>query len=161
MARKLRIIGLKEYEGKLLTLESMTTEIIGKAVYQGAATVADAVKAGIESIPIDTRYVTGSATLYGITPEQKQGLRDGFGIAKMRNDGGYMNVKLGFDGYNDMQTDNYPGGQPNSLIARSVNAGTYFRQRYPFIDNAVANTRRAAEQKMAETAEKAIEKVMK
>ena len=156
----MKIKGLREYENKLLKLENLTREILGEAIYEGAGLVADAVKSSIESIPIDERYVTGGATLYGITPEQKAGLRDGFGIARMRDDNGFLNVKLGFDGYNSQVTKKYPGGQPNSLIARSVNAGTSFRQRIPFIDNAVNQTKGAAEQKMTETAEKAIGKAM-
>lgn len=156
----MKIKGLREYENRLLKLENLTREILGEAIYEGAGLVADAVKSSIESIPIDERYVTGGATLYGITPEQKAGLRDGFGIARMRDDNGFLNVKLGFDGYNSQVTKKYPGGQPNSLIARSVNAGTSFRQRIPFIDNAVNQTKGAAEQKMTETAEKAIGKAM-
>ena len=158
---KMKIKGLREYENRLLKLENLTREILGEAIYEGAGLVADAVKSSIESIPIDERYVTGGATLYGITPEQKAGLRDGFGIARMRDDNGFLNVKLGFDGYNSQVTKKYPGGQPNSLIARSVNAGTSFRQRIPFIDNAVNQTKGAAEQKMTETAEKAIGKAIK
>lgn len=157
---KMKIKGLREYENRLLKLENLIREILGEAIYEGAGLVADAVKSSIESIPIDERYVTGGATLYGITPEQKAGLRDGFGIARMRDDNGFLNVKLGFDGYNSQVTKKYPGGQPNSLIARSVNAGTSFRQRIPFIDNAVNQTKGAAEQKMTETAEKAIGKAM-
>ena len=156
----MKIKGLREYENRLLKLENLIREILGEAIYEGAGLVADAVKSSIESIPIDERYVTGGATLYGITPEQKAGLRDGFGIARMRDDNGFLNVKLGFDGYNSQVTKKYPGGQPNSLIARSVNAGTSFRQRIPFIDNAVNQTKGAAEQKMTETAEKAIGKAM-
>ena len=156
----MKIKGLREYENRLLKLENLTREILGEAIYEGAGLVADAVKSSIESIPIDERYVTGGATLYGITPEQKAGLRDGFGIARMRDDSGFLNVKLGFEGYNSQVTTKYPGGQPNSLIARSVNAGTSFRQRIPFIDNAVNQTKGAAEQKMTETAEKAIGKAM-
>ena len=156
----MKIKGLREYENRLLKLENLTREILGEAIYEGAGLVADAVKSSIESIPIDERYVTGGATLYGITPEQKAGLRDGFGIARMRDDNGFLNVKLGFEGYNSQVTTKYPGGQPNSLIARSVNAGTSFRQRIPFIDNAVNQTKGAAEQKMTETAEKAIGKAM-
>lgn len=157
---KMKVKGLKEYEDKLLELETLSRTMIGEAIYEGAAVVADAVKAGIQSIPIDDRFVTGSAMLHGITEEQKQGLLNGFGIAHLRDDNGFLNVKLGFDGFNSQKTKNYPGGQPNSLIARSVNAGTSFRQRIPFIDNAVNSTRTAAQKKMTEKVEQEIGKVM-
>ena len=157
---KLKLQGLEEYENKLLKLQNLSREMIGEAIYEGAGIVADAVKASIETIPIDDRYVTGSATLFGITEAQKQGLRDGFGIARLQDDNGYLNVKLGFNGYNSQRSKSYPGGQPNSLIARSVNAGSSFRQRIPFVDNAVNQSKSAAEQKMKDKFDKAIGEVM-
>lgn len=157
---KLKVTGLKEYEDKLLKLEKLTRNMLGEAIFDGAAVVADAVKSSIEAIPIDNRYVSGSAMLHGIRDDQKEGLLNGFGIARLRDDNGFLNVKLGFNGYNSYTTKSYPGGQPNSLIARSVNAGSSFRQRIPFIDNAVNQTRSAAEQKMKEYVDKAIGEVM-
>ena len=157
---KLKFKGLEEYEAKLLKLRNVSKEMIGEAIYEGAGIVADAVKSNIESIPIDDRYVTGGAVLHGITEEQKAGLRDGFGIARMQDDNGYLNVKLGFNGYNSVKTKNYPSGQPNSLIARSVNAGSSFRSRIPFVDNAVNQSKNAAEQKMKEKFDSAIGKIM-
>lgn len=157
---KVRMKELEKFEANLLKLENLSREMIGEAIFDGAGVVADAVKASIETIPIDNRFATGSTTLYGITEEQKQGLRDGFGIAPMRDDGGYIHVKLGFDGYNSQQTKKYPGGQPNSLIARSVNTGTSFRQRFPFIDNAANQSRSKAEDKMIKKFDDAVNKVM-
>lgn len=155
---KLKMKGLEEYEKKLLELKKLSKEMIGEAIYEGAAVVADAVKESIETIPIDDRH---SGTLYGISEEQKQGLRDGFGIAPLQDDGGYLNVKLGFNGYNSVKTKSFPNGQPNSMIARSVNTGTSFRQRYPFVNNAVSQARAAAEKKMTDKLDDAIRDVMK
>lgn len=157
---KLKFKGLEEYEGKLLQLKNLSREMIGEAVFEGAGVVADAVKDAIGSIPVDNRYASGSTMLYGISEEQKQGLIDGFGIAPMQNDNGYLHVKLGFDGYNSVRTKAYPNGQPNSLIARSVNSGTSFRQRIPFVDNAVSRAKAAAEEKMIENIETEIKDVM-
>ena len=157
---KLKFKGLEEYEGKLLQLKNLSREMIGEAVFEGAGVVADAVKDAIGSIPVDNRYAGGSTMLYGISEEQKQGLIDGFGIAPMQNDNGYLHVKLGFDGYNSVKTKNYPNGQPNSLIARSINSGTSFRQRIPFVDNAVSRAKAAAEEKMIEKLDTEIKDVM-
>lgn len=157
---KVKMRELEKYEANLLSLYTLSRTMIGEAIFDGAGVVADAVKASIETIPVDNRYATGDATLYGISEEQKQGLREGFGIAPMRNDNGYMHVKLGFDGYNSVRTKKYPNGQPNSLIARSVNTGTSFRQRFPFIDNAANQSRSAAEQKMIRKFEDSVNKVM-
>ena len=158
---KLQFKGLEEYEAQLLKLRGLTEQMIGEAIYEGAAIVADEVKKGIESIPIDDRYATGGTMLHGITQEQKQGLLDGFGIAPLQDENGYLHVKLGFNGYNSMKTKNFPNGQPNSMIARSVNSGSSFRQRIPFVDNAVNSAKSRAEEKMKQKLDEAIEKAIK
>lgn len=151
---KLKFKGLEEYERQLLKLKDVSRECIGRAIYEGAKEIADEVKSEIENIPVDNRIVKDGQMLYGISELQKAGLRDGFGVARMQNDGGFYNVKLGFAGYNAVKTKTFPNGQPNSMIARSVNSGTSFRQRYPFVDNAVNRKKDACEQKMVETFDK-------
>lgn len=157
---KVKFIGLEEYENQLLKLQNVSRECIGRAIYEGAAVVADAVKQNIESIPIDERQYRTKTMLYGISEAQKQGLRDGFGIAKLQEDGGFRHVKLGFDGYNSVITKTYPNGQPNSMIARSVNSGSSFRQRIPFVDNAVNASKGAAENKMKQTFDEVLSKAL-
>ena len=51
-----------------------------------------------------------------LTKTAKQGLLDGLGITPMRNDDGVWNVKIGFDGYNDMPTQNTHGDNQISLL---------------------------------------------
>lgn len=157
---KLKFRGLEEYEKQLMKLQSCSKDCIGKAIYQGAAVIADAVRQNIEALPIDDRIVRPGQMLNGITQEQKEGLLAGFGIARLQDDGGYLNVKLGFDGYNELSTKKYPMGQPNSMIARSVNSGTSFRQRIPFVDNAVRAKKDEAEKKMKETFDDVLESAL-
>lgn len=153
---KLKFKGLEEYEKQLLKLREVSTECIGKAIHDGAGIVADAVKQNISGLPIDERHVKNGEMLNGISAKQKAGLISGFGIAPLKDENGYLNVKLGFAGYNDVKTRMYPNGQPNSVIARSVNSGTSFRQRIPFVDNAVNANKAACEQKMKDTFDKAL-----
>ncbi len=157
---KLKLRGLEEYEKKLLELRNMTKDVIGEAVFEGAAVVADEVRRNIQALPVDDRFVKGAGTLYGVSEAQKQGLLDGFGIAPLQDENGYLHVKLGFSGYNSVRTKNFPNGQPNSMIARSVNSGTSFRQRIPFVDTAVASARSQAEDKMKQKLDEAIGDVM-
>ena len=79
----------------------------------------------------------------------------------MRNDGGYYNVAVGFHGYNSQSTEKYANGQPNAMIARSVNSGTYFRQKNPFFDRAIRSSKGAAESAMARKADELINELMK
>ena len=144
----------------LSKIDGVTDDMIGRAVYEGAGIVADAVKANIEALPIVTGYGTSENPLPGgVTAVQKAGLREGFGISKLQDDSGYLNVKLGFDGYNRTKTEKYPGGQPNQLVARGVESGTSWKQKKSFIRPAVNKTRKQAEQKMKDVLDEEISKI--
>lgn len=159
---KITFPGFKDYELMLSRLEGATDDMIGRAVYAGAGIVADAVKQGIQSLPVVTGYGTDTNPLPGgVTASQKAGLLDGFGISKLRDDNGYLNVKLGFDGYNRTRTEMYPQGQPNQLVARGVESGTSWKQKKPFIRPATTRSRKAAETEMKRVLDEEIEKIAK
>lgn len=157
---KLKMQGLEKYEQQLLKLKDISREAIGQAIYDGAGIVADQVMANIQSLPVDERGYTKEGTLHGVTSLQKAGLAEGFGIAKLQDEGGYAHVKLGFNGYNGVKSKTYPNGQPNSMIARSVNSGSSFRDRIPFVDNAVNAKKSAAEQAMIKKFDSVISKAL-
>lgn len=157
---KLKMQGLEKYEQQLLKLKNISREAIGQAIYDGAGIVADQVMANIQSLPVDERGYTKEGTLHGVTSLQKAGLAEGFGIAKLQDEGGYAHVKLGFNGYNGVKSKRYPNGQPNSMIARSVNSGSSFRDRIPFVDNAVNAKKSAAEQAMIKKFDSVISKAL-
>lgn len=148
---------MDEYLQKLGNLELRAPESIGKAVYKGADIVADAVKANINNMPVEDQY---SERITGIKSIQKIGLIKSFGIAKMRDDNGYYNVKLGFDGYNALKTKEYPQGQPNAMIARTFESGNSFTKKIPFVAPAARATKDAAELKMAQIIDAETSKIM-
>lgn len=153
--------GLEEYERLISTLGKRTEEIAGRAIYDGAGIIADEIKKGIESLPVVSGYGTPSNPLPGgVTKTQKEGLIDGMGISSMQNESGYLNVKIGFDGYNKTHTKSYPQGQPNQLVARGVESGTSWKQKQPFIRPAINRAKKWAEDAMAETLDEEIEKIM-
>ena len=157
---KITFPGLADYELMLSKLEDGSEEIIGKAVYAGAGIVADAIKSSIQSLPIVRGYGTESNPLPGgVTSAQKAGLIDGLGISRMQDDAGYLNVKIGFDGYNNTRTEKYPQGQPNQLVARGVESGTSWKQKKPFVRPAVTKSRKQAENTMAKIIDEEIEKL--
>lgn len=140
---------MDKYLSQLQNLEFQTDEMIGNAIYKGADIVADAIKANIQNLPSSA-----------CTETEKAGLLSGFGIAKMQDENGYFNVKAGFDGYNEDVTKRYPRGKPNSMIARSIEGGTSWKPKHPFIGPAVRATKDQAEQVMAEEIEKQIKSTM-
>lgn len=151
---KMTVKGLEKYISDLTQIDNATDEEIGKAIFAGADIVADAARAAIQSLPVGKNPIRGE-----IEPEQKDGLLDGLGIASMQLKGTELNVKLGMDGYNSK-------GQPNSMILRSIEAGTSWpngrgRPANPIIKKAVNRTRKQAEEAMVKAFEEAINRRMK
>ena len=137
---KIQFKGLAEYELQLSRLGRDTERIAGAAIYAGAEIVADAIKQNIQGLPSKT----------GTT---RQGLLEGFGIAPLQDDSGYLNVKIGFDGYNAK-------GVPNALMARVFESGTSKVPKHPFVRPAINASRKQAEAKMAAVLDEEIKKIM-
>lgn len=141
--------GLDSYISYLQKIDAVTDEAIGEAVYEMAKVVADKVRSSIQALPTvsnEANIATYKKGYSRLSDEEKQGLLDGFGVSPMQDDGGYINVKLGFDGYNGVKTKKYPKGQPNALIARVTESGSSYREKTPFIRPAVNASKKQAEQ---------------
>ena len=159
---KITFPGLNDYELMISRLSKGVDDIAGKAIYAGAGIVADAIKENIKDLPIVRGYGTKENPLPGgVTAPQKAGLINGLGISPMQNDAGFLNVKIGFDGYNATKTDKYPQGQPNQLVARGVESGTSWKQKKPFIRPAINASKSRAEAEMARILDQEIEKITK
>ena len=142
--------GLDKYVAQLERLGKKSDTVISEAVYEMAKVVADEVKANLIALPSvpDTEGLKAFASepqqKIPITKAQKWGLVHSFGIASLRNEGGFIHVKIGFDGYNEVQTKTFPKGQPNALIARSIESGSSTREKTPFLRPALAAARKQA-----------------
>ena len=147
--------GIENYIKNLEDLEFGADEMAKKAVYEGAKIVTDAIRTSIQALPV------GPPREGKVTQAQKAGLLEGLGIAGFRQDGTFINVKVGMDGYNSEKSRKYPNGQPNALIARSLESGSSFAPKRPFIGPSVNRTKGAAERAIAEKLDDEIKKVMK
>lgn len=111
--------GLDKYVAQLERLGKKTDTVISEAVYEMAKVVADEVKANLIALPSvpDTEGLKAFASepqqKIPITKAQKWGLVHSFGIASLRNEGGFIHVKIGFDGYNEVKTKTFPNHQRN------------------------------------------------
>lgn len=176
---KWKFEGVNEYAAKLEALSDNTEEILGKAIFYGAKIVADEIKAAIWTIPVDDAFYDNGSTIKkteehqkhatqeltytgvkkgnmrsGIRTNERIDLAKSFGIAKMKNDDGYINVKTGFDEYNRY-------GVPNIAIARSVESGTSFMPKFGTIGKAARSAKKKCEQKMESVLEDELKKMMK
>lgn len=150
-----------EYLALISKLEAASRDqICGSAIYGAAEIVTDAIREELRKVPTDERYGDSQNPTNGPRKAQKAGLYESLGIAPMRDDNGFLNVKVGFDGYNAIETAQYPHGQPNQLVARSVERGTYFMKENEFVKPAMRKAQRPAKTKMKETVDEEIKKIM-
>lgn len=164
---KIDFKGLDEYSKRLEILFKDTEKVVREAVHEGAAVVADEIKAGLKGLPIEEGenglppVGTAEHKISGVSRKQKSDLIDSFGLAPIENDGGYIQTKAGVDGYGSIPTKKYPNGVPNAMLMRSVESGTTFRNKNPVFRKAVNRSRKRCEDKMAETIDQKIKEIMK
>lgn len=151
-----------DYLAKISQLEILAKhEVVGPAIYGAAEIVADEIRRQLDRVPTDESFATSSNPAKGPKKVQKEGLVRSLGIASMQEDSkGFLNVKIGFDGYNKVKTKRWPQGQPNQMVARSVERGTLYMKSTKFVKTAVAATRSRAVQHMKESVDDSIEKIM-
>ena len=159
MAR-VKLHGFEEFENQLAQLGTRLVHIQGQAIYAGADIVADAVKAQIQALPVSDAWGSPGNPRHGVTAVEKKGLLESFGIAPAQTQGYYTNVKLGFGGYNDDKTDDWPRGKPNVMIARAIESGTSWSDKHPFFNKALQASRKRAEERMKEVMEREIQTAM-
>ena len=159
----IRFSKLRDYELMLGKIGDASKDICGAAIYEGAKIIADEVKNNLNSLNVTTDELAMLKAKKGeptyITQRAKEGLIKSFGVTPMAQDGdGIYNVKLGFDGYNDVKTKKWPKGQPNQLIARACESGSSAMIKQPFFREAVQKTKKKAESRMAEVLDEKIKK---
>lgn len=135
---------IREYLELLKGALEKRKELFQRSIKPGADIVADYCKGQLHGLTVDDTLFKFSAQYgrmrRGLTSKQKEGLVISMGLAPIQKKPDGWDVKLGFDGYNDVITDRHPKGQPNAMIARSVNKGTSFMVAQPFMDRTVTAT---------------------
>ena len=159
----IRFSKLRDYELMLGKIGDASKDICGAAIYEGAKIIADEVKSNLNALNTTTDELAMLKAKKGeptyITQRAKEGLIKSFGVTPMsQDDSGIYNVKLGFDGYNDVKTKKWPKGQPNQLIARACESGSSAMIKQPFFREAVQKTKKKAESRMAEVLDEKIKK---
>ncbi|MBQ4018221.1 MAG: hypothetical protein II605_03140 [Paludibacteraceae bacterium] len=154
---KIEFVGIDEYLEKLNKIGDKTTGLCKRALYDGAAVLADAVRSEVQALPVTDRNTEPQQVL----SYERDGLLAGLGIAKMKDDGGVVSTRVDFDGYNRLKSKTYPNGHPNSMIARAINSGTSKRPKNPFMNRATRAARAKAEAAMAARMDADIEEIMK
>ena len=157
---KFQFTGVDDLLAQYEKLEANSTQMIGKAIYVGAGLVADTIRASMESIIVDNHFGTSENKIAGPNALQKMGLLQSMGISELRRDGNFWNVKVGWDGYNNLKTKRWPQGQPNTLVAQSVESGTSWMEKQPFVRRAEKSSKGRCEEVMAEAFDKELKRII-
>ena len=122
---------LEAYKDQIGEITKAVPKMINSSLHEGAAVLADAVQAEVQG-------------LKQLTPEARQGLHDGLGIAHFWQENGSTVTKIGWTGYNRKRTKRWPRGQPNVMIARTTVRGTSWMRADRFTNRAVKKCRQKA-----------------
>lgn len=149
---KWKVEGMDDYIRQLENIGQNADKTIKRAVYAGAGVVADAARLALLSIATDDDdYKEDGEIRRGPTTAEKNALIGGFGLARMVNNNGYINTKLGFRGKN-------VNGLNNSGVARQIESGTSWMAKQPVISRAINSSRSKCEQAMADAFDNEIKK---
>lgn len=111
---------------------------INDILVSGGNIVTDELRKYAESIPVrDEKHHNGSDKRTGIPIYLKNSILMNLGLAKMQKRNGYYDVKIGFkNGYSKMRTKRWTQGVPIQMIVRSLEKGTSWMNKYPFVNRA-------------------------
>lgn len=154
---KLELGALDEYIDLLKSFEKEKTQtIIECSIYKGASIIANEIRSEIDKLTVNKNL------RLGVTKEEKNDLKNGFGIAPMQIKNGDFNVKIGFDGYGHRTSSGkFPKGVPIPLTARSIISGTSFRTKNDFVGRATRRVKKKTIEKMDEVINEEFKKEMK
>ena len=148
MGFTIQVEGLKELMAKMDKAPKNAEKVAAKALYEGAGVMADAVSQAVQGIATEKfKYASGGRTRKP-SPEEKAIVASAkHGVAKFRKNGVSVNTSVGYQnaGYAEL------GGKtkPIPLIANSINSGTSFMEKQPFMRKAFSQNKGAAEAAIA------------
>lgn len=136
-----------------------TNEMIKRSVWEGAKVVADGIKSALENLPVDDSKYDPEGVRTSVSTIQKQGLVNGMGISKMKDDKGMINVRVGVSGRNKLKTKAHPSGQPNAQVARALERGTSYMRKNPVFTKTANSLKKQCEQAMQNSLDRDIKTV--
>ena len=150
MPYSVQVEGMKEISDMLAKLGDKSTAAAASGLYDGAGVMAGEIqqKAGsISTAPFHYAvFITREPS-----PEEKEIVQQGIGIAKFNKNGSEVNTSVGYGnaGYAILAGKQKAVAQ----IANAINSGTSFMKKQPFVRNAVASARRKSEEAIVKTIE--------
>ena len=134
MAFKIQVTGLAELNRKMGKLPENAAKVAAEALYEGAGVVADKVSSAVQGIATEPfKYAARGKKRKAIVAGAKHG------VAKFRKTGVSVQTSVGYQnaGYASLNGKT----KPVPLIANSINSGTSFMQKQPFMRKAFSQSK--------------------
>jgi hypothetical protein len=130
---------------------------LDRVVKRGAAVIADAVRLSLSMIPVRKK---GDGRTDGITSKERELLTKHFGVTPIKRDrDGFLHAKIGWDGYTSRARKGYPKGFPVPFLAATIERGASWRDKIPFIRNAVKQYKTLAVEEMQKALDEELEDI--
>ena len=154
--------GIDELGNMLSKLEGRAQDVASGALFDGAAVVADAMRAAIGSIVTEPFHYVADPDSVGkryASPEEKAALVGKSGIAKFDKSDEEVNTLIGVSGASGYANI---GGKPKAvrLIARSINSGTSFMHKQPVFRRAKSKATGPAQAAIVSKAEQMFNEII-
>ena len=150
--------GFEEISKMLNSLGENAQKVASKGLYEGAGVMAAEIKEGAGKINTAPFHYAVFVTREP-SPEEKEIVQKGMGIAKFKKNGADVNTSVGYGnaGYAMLAGKR----KPIPLIANAINSGTSFMKRQPFFRRAVVQGTAKAEEAIVEKIEAEIDALTK
>lgn len=151
--------GLEALETKLKRMGDGARGIAAHGLYDGAGVMADELKSQAESIETEEFHYTVFGTRLP-SPEEKGIItKAGAGIARFKTNGSEVNTSVGYRnaGYAMLAGRR----KPIPKIVNSINSGTSFMRKQPFVRKAATKGATKAEAAIIKSIEERFDEIMK
>ena len=159
MPYTLKVEGMDEITAMLKKAENGAQGIAARALYVGAGIVADEISKGARGVNTSRfRYANGWQR--DPSPEEKAAIVSaGVGISKFTKTGNEVDTSVGYSqsGYAEINGKR----KAVAVIANSINSGTSFMKKQPFIRKAASQTKAKASSAIEKEITALVEDMMK
>lgn len=144
MGFSIQVEGMNELIQAMGKLPEQAEKVAAEALYEGAGVMADAVSRAVNGIATAPfKYAAGGRQRMP-SPEEKAILTSAKkGVAKFRKNGVSVQTSVGMQNSGYAQLNGKT--KPVPLIANSINSGTSFMRKQPFMRKAFSQTKGAAQ----------------
>ena len=160
MPYTLKVEGMGSITEMLAKAEDAAQGIAARALYEGAGVVADEISREARAVSTSRfKYAKGWQRLP--SPEEKEALvsAGAAGIARFQKTGNEVNTSVGYSrsGYATINGKQ----KPVAVIANSINSGTSFMRKQPFIRKALSKSKGKATETITQAVETMVAEILK